>query len=218
LTEGLRALAEGAESAAVVEGTVSTTGRTVFVFPGQGSQWVGMAVELLDTEPVFAERITECADALAEFTDWNLIDVLRGAEGAPGYDRVDVVQPALWAVMVSLATLWQAYGIEPDAVIGHSQGEIAAATVAGALTLQDGARTVALRSQAITAIAGNGGMVSLSQSAEDALATIAPWADRVSVAAVNGPSSAVVAGDADALDELLRRCTDDGTQARRINV
>ncbi|MFF2620161.1 type I polyketide synthase, partial [Kitasatospora sp. NPDC058046] len=135
LTEGLRALAEGTESAAVVEGTVSTTGRTVFVFPGQGSQWVGMAVELLDTEPVFAARITECADALAEFTDWNLIDVLRGADGAPGYDRVDVVQPALWAVMVSLAALWQAHGVQPDAVIGHSQGEIAAATVAGALTL-----------------------------------------------------------------------------------
>ncbi|MGW3185945.1 type I polyketide synthase, partial [Kitasatospora sp. NPDC001119] len=85
-------------------GTADVTGRTVFVFPGQGSQWAGMAVELLDSEPVFAARITECADALAEFTDWNLLDVLRGTEGAPGYDRVDVVQPALWAVMVSLAT------------------------------------------------------------------------------------------------------------------
>ncbi|MFE4358420.1 SDR family NAD(P)-dependent oxidoreductase [Kitasatospora sp. NPDC056800] len=218
LTEGLRALSEGTESATVLTGTADATGGTVFVFPGQGSQWVGMAVELLDSEPVFAARIAECADALAEFTDWNLIDVLRGADGAPGYDRVDVVQPALWAVMVSLAALWQAHGVQPDAVIGHSQGEIAAATVAGALTLQDGARVVALRSQAITAIAGNGGMVSLSQSAEDALATIAPWADRVSVAAVNGPSSAVVAGDADALDELLRRCADDGTQARRVTV
>ncbi|MFE7595266.1 type I polyketide synthase, partial [Kitasatospora sp. NPDC057512] len=99
----LAAYAAGQDPAAVVAGTADVTGRTVFVFPGQGSQWVGMAVELLDTEPVFAQRITECADALAEFTDWKLIDVLRGAEGAPGYDRVDVVQPALWAVMVSLA-------------------------------------------------------------------------------------------------------------------
>ncbi|MFI2606468.1 SDR family NAD(P)-dependent oxidoreductase, partial [Kitasatospora sp. NPDC018616] len=218
LDAGLRALAEGAESPALVTGTAEVTGRTVFVFPGQGSQWAGMAVELLDTEPVFAQRITECADALAEFTDWNLTDVLRGTDGAPGYDRVDVVQPALWAVMVSLAALWQAHGVHPDAVIGHSQGEIAAATVAGALTLHDAARIVALRSQAITAIAGHGGMVSLPLSAEDALATLAPWAGRISVAAVNGPASAVVAGDADALDELLERCTAEGVQARRINV
>ncbi|MFB7124370.1 type I polyketide synthase [Kitasatospora sp. NPDC056273] len=197
-------------------GTADVTGRTVFVFPGQGSQWAGMAVELLDNEPVFAARITECADALAEFTDWKLIDVLRGADGAPGYDRVDVVQPALWAVMVSLAALWQAHGIEPDAVIGHSQGEIAAATVAGALTLQDGARTVALRSQAITAIAGNGGMVSIAQPAGDI--DLTPWHDRISIAAVNGPSSTVVAGDADALDELVERFTTDGIRARRIPV
>ncbi|MFE4357751.1 SDR family NAD(P)-dependent oxidoreductase [Kitasatospora sp. NPDC056800] len=212
----LAAYAAGQDPAAVVAGTADVTGRTVFVFPGQGSQWVGMAVELLDTEPVFAARITECADALAEFTDWNLIDVLRGADGAPGYDRVDVVQPALWAVMVSLAALWQAYGIHPDAVIGHSQGEIAAATVAGALTLQDGARTVALRSQAITAIAGNGGMVSIAQPAQDI--DLTPWHDRISIAAVNGPSSTVVAGDADALDELVEHFTTDGIRARRIPV
>ncbi|WP_420492916.1 SDR family NAD(P)-dependent oxidoreductase [Kitasatospora camelliae] len=218
LAAGLEALAAGTETATVVEGTATGTARTVFVFPGQGAQWAGMAVELLDTETVFAARITECADALAEFTDWNLLDVLRGTEGAPGYDRVDVVQPALWAVMVSLAALWRSYGVEPAAVIGHSQGEIAAATVAGALSLQDGARVVALRSKAITAIAGRGGMVSLPQSAEEAVATLAPWADRVSVAAVNGPSSVVVAGDADALDELLARCAADGVHARRIKV
>ncbi|MGA5566882.1 SDR family NAD(P)-dependent oxidoreductase, partial [Streptomyces platensis] len=118
---------------------VGEPGRAVFVFPGQGSQWVGMAVELLDASPVFADRLVECEAALGPFTDWSLGEVLRSAEGAPGLDRVDVVQPVLWAVMVSLAEVWRAHGVEPAAVVGHSQGEIAAACVAGALSLEDGA-------------------------------------------------------------------------------
>ncbi|WP_354639867.1 type I polyketide synthase [Kitasatospora camelliae] len=218
-----RALAVGSTSAELSDalgdftsGAADVTGRVAFVFPGQGSQWVGMAVELMESEPVFAARIIECAEALAEFTDWNLLDVLRGTEGAPGYDRVDVVQPALWAVMVSLAALWRSYGVEPAAVIGHSQGEIAAATVAGALSLQDGARVVALRSKAITAIAGLGGMLSVARPADRI--DLAPWQGRISVAAVNGPSATVVAGDADALDELQAALDAEGVRARRVPV
>ena len=124
----------------VVRGVATPAGKTVFVFPGQGSQWLGMGVELLDTAPVFAAQIEACAEAFAEFVDWSLTDVLRGAPGAPGLDRVDVVQPVLFAVMVSLAELWKSVGVRPDAVIGHSQGEIAAAYVAGALSLRDAAR------------------------------------------------------------------------------
>ncbi|MEG3632146.1 acyltransferase domain-containing protein, partial [Streptomyces poriticola] len=111
-----------------------------FVFPGQGAQWAGMAVDLLDSSPVFAGWMTECAVALEPFVDWSLLDVVRGVEGVPGLDRVDVVQPVLWAVMVSLAEVWRSYGVVPSAVVGHSQGEIAAACVAGALSLADGAR------------------------------------------------------------------------------
>ncbi|MEU8686752.1 SDR family NAD(P)-dependent oxidoreductase, partial [Streptomyces sp. NPDC048611] len=193
-------------------------GRTVFVFPGQGSQWVGMAVELLDSSPVFAERLAECGAALEPFTDWSLSGVLRGAEGAPGLDRVDVVQPVLWAVMVSLAEVWRAHGVEPAAVVGHSQGEIAAACVAGALTLEDGARVVALRSRAIRALSGRGGMVSVALSSSEVAELIEPWGGRVSVAAVNGPSSVVVSGDADALDELMEGCRKREIRARRIEV
>ncbi|MFE2031482.1 SDR family NAD(P)-dependent oxidoreductase, partial [Streptomyces hygroscopicus] len=129
-----RALAEGRPDPRLITGQAGVDGKTVFVFPGQGSQWTGMGAQLLATSPVFAARMHECAEALAPFTDWNLIDVITGAPGAPGLDRVDVVQPATFAIMVSLAALWQSHGIHPDAVIGHSQGEIAAACVAGVLT------------------------------------------------------------------------------------
>ncbi|WP_415954561.1 acyltransferase domain-containing protein, partial [Streptomyces sp. KLOTTS4A1] len=100
----LEALAEGVPSGAVTTAVAGPAAKTVFVFPGQGAQWVGMAVGLLDSSPVFAARMAECAAALAPYTpDWSLLDVVRGVDGALGFDRVDVVQPVLWAVMVSLA-------------------------------------------------------------------------------------------------------------------
>ncbi|MFI8069125.1 beta-ketoacyl synthase N-terminal-like domain-containing protein, partial [Streptomyces sp. NPDC086033] len=162
LNAGLKALAEGTSSSQLVTGTADVDGKTAFVFPGQGHQWAGMGARLLDAEPVFAEAMSECAQALSVYVDWDLLDVIRQAEGAPGLNRVDVVQPASFAVMVSLARLWQHHGIQPDAVIGHSQGEIAAAHIAGALSLDDAARIITLRSQAIGEhLAGLGGMMSL---------------------------------------------------------
>ncbi|MGW7688323.1 SDR family NAD(P)-dependent oxidoreductase, partial [Streptomyces asiaticus] len=220
LVSGLTALAEGREATGVVRGAVvGSDARAAFVFPGQGSQWVGMAAGLLESSPVFAERIGECAAALAPFVDWSLADVLRGGEGAAeALERVDVVQPALFAVMVSLAELWRSYGVEPAAVIGHSQGEIAAACVAGALSLEDAARVVALRSKALRALSGLGGMVSVSLPVEAVRERLDRWGERLSVAAVNGPSAVVVSGDADALDELLAACEADEIRARRIPV
>ncbi|QPI61567.1 acyltransferase domain-containing protein [Streptomyces malaysiensis subsp. malaysiensis] len=156
LVEGLSALAEGSGAPGLTQGVVAgADGRVVLVFPGQGWQWVGMAAGLLESSAVFAERVGECAVALAPFVEWSLVDVLRGGEGdAVALERVDVVQPVLWAVMVSLAEVWRSFGVEPAAVIGHSQGEIAAACVAGALSLEDGARVVALRSKALRALSG----------------------------------------------------------------
>nr|WP_250649645.1 SDR family NAD(P)-dependent oxidoreductase [Streptomyces lavendulae] len=154
------------------------------------------------------------------FTDWSLVDVLRAADGAPSLDRVDVVQPALFAVMVSLAEVWRAAGVRPGAVIGHSQGEIAAACVAGILSLEDAARVVALRSQAIgRVLAGLGGMVSVPLAAAEVRERIAAWGEeRISVAAVNGPSSVVVSGEVQALEEFLAACERDGVRAKRIAV
>ncbi|HTQ18921.1 SDR family NAD(P)-dependent oxidoreductase, partial [Mycobacterium sp.] len=217
LLAGLDELA-GDDVIAVVRGTASPAGKSVFVFPGQGSQWIGMGVELLDTAPVFAQQIGACAEAFAEFVDWSLTDVLRGAPGAPGLDRVDVVQPVLFAVMVSLAELWKSVGVRPDAVIGHSQGEIAAAYVAGALSLRDAARVVTLRSQLLTSLAGPGGMVSIACGADRVRELLAPFGNRIGIAVVNGPSAVVVSGEVDALEELIRVCADHELRTRRIDV
>ncbi|MYR76027.1 MULTISPECIES: type I polyketide synthase [unclassified Streptomyces] len=215
---GLDALAAGRTAPGLVRGTAGTGGQVALVFPGQGSQWAGMAVELLDSAPAFAARVADCERALAPFVDWSLEAVLRGAPGTPPAERVDVVQPVLWAVMVSLAELWRSHGITPGAVIGHSQGEIAAACVAGALSLDDAARIVALRSRAIRALSGRGGMASVALPAEQVAEHLAPWDGRLSVAAVNGPSSTVVSGDTDALDAFLDRTGALDIRSRRVPV
>ncbi|MDX3692650.1 SDR family NAD(P)-dependent oxidoreductase [Streptomyces europaeiscabiei] len=220
LDETLAALAaDGPLTApALVAGAVPGGAEPVLVFPGQGAQWAGMARELLAESPVFADWIDRCERALAPHVDWSLTAVLRGDADAADLARVDVVQPALWAVMVATAALWRAHGVRPAAVVGHSQGEIAAACAAGALSLDDGARVVALRSRAITRIAGTGGMMSVPLSAEDTRARMAPWADRLAVAAVNGPATVVVSGEAEALDELHAALTADGVRARKVDV
>ncbi|WP_367127976.1 SDR family NAD(P)-dependent oxidoreductase [Saccharothrix sp. HUAS TT1] len=208
----LGALAEGREHPALVTGTASLLGKSVFVFPGQGAQWVGMGRELYAAESVFRDAVDACAEALAPHTDWSLVEVLNGGS----LDRVDVVQPALFAMMVSLAALWRSRGVEPDAVVGHSQGEIAAAYVAGALSLKDAARVVALRSKALVAISGQGGMVAATLPPDSEL--LARWGDRLTVAAVNSPSTVVVSGESAALDELVALCERKGVNARRIPV
>ncbi|MFI1919558.1 type I polyketide synthase [Nocardia sp. NPDC020380] len=215
LSERFPAFAAGQIGPGIAVGSAADAGPVVFVFPGQGSQWAGMARELLDESPVFAKRMAECEAALAPFVEWSLIDLLRSSGPL---DRVDVVQPVLFSVMVSLAAVWRSFGVEPAAVVGHSQGEIAAAVVAGGLSLVDGAKVVALRSQAIAALAGRGGMVSIARSAEDTADLLAPWSDQISTAAINGPAATVVSGDPDALIELLDLCAAEGIRARRIDV
>ena len=213
------AIAAGGSMSGVVRGRADAADRgSVFLFPGQGSQWAGMAVGLLDICPLFAERLRECGEALSEFVPWSLEDVLRGAEGVPGLERVDVVQPALFAVMVSLAGLWQACGVQPAAVVGHSQGEIAAAHVAGGLSLRDATRVVALRSRALARLAGRGGMVSVALGVDALRERLELLDGEVSVSAVNGPGSTVVSGENDVLAAFLTGCEADDIRARRIPV
>ncbi|MGH8934168.1 MAG: type I polyketide synthase, partial [Egibacteraceae bacterium] len=216
--QGLAALARGGTAANLVQGVAREGGKVAFVFPGQGSQWAGMALDLLDSSAVFRTRMQECADAFAPLVEWSLADVLRGEPGAPSQERADVVQPALFAVMVSLAALWRSYGVEPAAVVGHSQGEIAAACVAGGLSLADAARVVVRRSQAVADLAGRGGMLSVPLPLEQLSQRLERLGERIALAAVNGPGSVVLSGDPQALDGLLGELSAQGVHARKIPV
>ncbi|MCZ9345491.1 acyltransferase domain-containing protein, partial [Streptomyces sp. TRM76130] len=168
----------------------------------------------MESSDVFRESMLACADALRPYCDWELMPALRGEVA----DTVDVVQPTLFAVLVSLARLWRSYGVEPGAVVGHSQGEIAAAHVAGVLSLADAAKVVALRSRALRTVAGTGGMVSVPLPLARTRFVLDTLGGRVSVAAVNGPSITVVAGESTALEELLAACAREDVEARRVEV
>ncbi|HET8659344.1 MAG TPA: acyltransferase domain-containing protein [Micromonosporaceae bacterium] len=227
LAAGLAALAEGEAHAGVTQtGAAASRGGVdgqgpgpVLVFPGQGSQWAGMGAALLESSPVFATRMGECEQALAPYVDWSLTEVLRGGEAY--LSRVDVVQPVLWATMVSLAAVWASHGVVPAAVVGHSQGEIAAACVVGALSLEDGARIVAVRSRALRRLSGLGTMASLGtgrEQAEQLIDRLGMRADPVVVAAVNGPGSTVVSGTPDHVAEVVAACAAEGLRARVIDV
>jgi acyl transferase domain-containing protein/NADPH:quinone reductase-like Zn-dependent oxidoreductase len=224
LFEGLRALAAGESSERVVTGRVPRKGRgrPVFVFPGHGGQWEGMAKELLDASPLFAESIEECERALEPYVDWSLKAVLRGEPGAPPLlgegSRVEVLQPASWAVLVSLSRLWRAAGVEPAAVVGHSQGEVAAACAAGILSLEDGARVATCRSGVLRELAGEGGAAVVSLGAGRTAELVAPWGDRIGVAGANGPESTVVTGEGGAIAEFVEWCEHHGEHARAFDV
>ncbi|MFI1913806.1 type I polyketide synthase [Nocardia sp. NPDC020380] len=214
LLGGLTALAEDAAAPGLTTGVLNEGG-IAFVFPGQGGQWPGMAARLLESSPVFAARMAECAAALDPYVDWRLLDAIHDSVLL---ERVDVVQPVLFAVMVSLAEVWRAHGVEPAAVVGHSQGEIAGACVAGALSLADAAKIAALRSRALSVLAGSGAMVSFALTAEAATALLTRWEGRLALAAVNGPTSVVISGAPDAMAELIEHCAEHEIRTRRIPV
>ncbi|TDV49924.1 acyltransferase domain-containing protein [Actinophytocola oryzae] len=216
---GLAALAAGEQARNLTQAGPVEPGGVVFVFPGQGSQWPGMGRDLYAASPVFRTHLDACADALGSYVDWSLHDVLTTPDPTP-FARTDVVQPALFAMMVALAGLWRSYGVEPDAVVGHSQGEIAAAHVAGALSLADAARIVALRSQALSELSDTGGMVSVSLPAAELASRIAPWSRHIAVAVVNSPGSTVVAGETEALAELEASLLGSAEEVtvRKVNV
>ncbi|MGG8409892.1 acyltransferase domain-containing protein, partial [Streptomyces sp. 12297] len=216
---GLDLVAAGGDSAQAVRGVAGDPkGPVVFVFPGQGSQWLGMGKELYAQSEVFARSIDACERALAPYVDWSLVDVVTGAESAASMDRVDVVQPALFSMMVSLAQVWRSLGVVPEAVIGHSQGEIAAACVSGALSLEDAARISALRSKALIELAGPGGMSAVAAPAAWVEERLEQWSGRIALAAVNGPASSVIAGDNEALDAFAEKAAAEDVRVRRVKV
>ncbi len=212
LIEALQAYVRGEPRPGLSSGhKVSGRGsKVVFVFPGQGAQWFGVGRQLLKQEPVFEKVVERCDRTMRRFADWSLLAQLTATE--PSQSRlgeIDVLQPALFAIQMALAALWQSWGIEPQAVVGHSLGEVAAACVAGSLSLEDGARVICRRSRLIKPAVGHGAMAAAELSVEEARRVLVGYEDRVSIAASNSPTSTVLSGDPAALtailDQLRRR-------------
>lgn len=209
LRTGLAAARGGESAPGVAVGEVRGERAVAFVFPGQGSQWTGMAHELLATAPPFADAVRRCDEAFAPHVDFSVSELLAG-EAPEGTARTLVgVQVTLFTTMVALAELWRACGVVPDVVLGHSQGEVAAAHVAGALTLEDAAAVVATRAKLLAQLSGTGTMAVLELDAPETrrlLADHASTAGVVEVAAVNGPGSTVVSGPVEAVRTLRQAC------------
>ena len=195
--EALEAFLHGESHPGVVSGVADATGRRVisFVFPGQGSQWPGMGQRLLATQPEFAGVLRECAEAVQEVTGWSVFDVLRGEQGSPPLDQIDVIQPVLFSIQIALARLLASWGVTPDAVVGHSMGEVAAAVVAGAMNIRDAAKVITLRSSLMKRTSGQGGMLLIEQSMVEAKETLRGLGDGVSIAVSNSSRSTVLSGD-----------------------
>ncbi|WP_438022408.1 amino acid adenylation domain-containing protein [Sorangium sp. So ce233] len=220
LAAALAAYARGERAAAgVLEGKATETPpKVVFVFPGQGSQWAGMGRQLFAEEPAFRQALEACDQAIRREAGFSAIEVLAAEDSARRLEAIDVVQPVLFAIEVALAALWRAWGVEPDAVVGHSMGEVAAAHVAGALSLEDAVAVICRRSRLLRAMSGRGAMALVELSMTDAERALAGYEDRLSVAVSNGPQSTVIAGDPEALGEVLAALEARSVFCKRVKV
>ncbi|MCB0171114.1 MAG: type I polyketide synthase [Anaerolineae bacterium] len=185
--------------------SVDNESKIVFVFPGQGSQWVGMGRQLLEQSPIFYDTLKRCEQVFQPWVDWSLLEQLTLDEDSPVYrlNEISVIQPTLFAIEVALAAVWQSWGINPDAVIGHSMGEVAAAYVAGALNLEDAAQVICSRSQLMQQTSGQGAMAVVGLPFEQAEEVLQGYENQLSIAVHNSPRSTVLSGDPDALNEVM---------------
>ena len=188
----------------------------VFMFTGQGAQYLGMARGLHDNEPVFRAALDECAAGLAGELPRPLLEVMFN--DAQALDDTAYTQPALFSVGYALTRLWGAWGVVPTAVLGHSVGEYVAACVAGVFTLPDALRLIAARGRMMSALPRDGGMAAVQAGEEQVRAALAGHEDQVSLAASNGPTNLVIAGRHAELDAVLARLQAEGVQAQRLKV
>ncbi|TWJ29712.1 type I polyketide synthase [Micromonospora sagamiensis] len=215
LLAGLDALAAGSQAKSVVSGVAADHGPgVVFVFPGQGGQSVRLAAGLVGRCPVFDARLAECQRAFAPYLDVDVVSLLT-SDDESWLDRVEVLQPVLFAVGVALAEVWRHAGVTPQLVIGHSQGEIAAACVAGVLSLEDAARAVILRARALATLAGTGAMAAVDLPAGEVAARLVDFPEVV-VGVRNGPATVVVSGPPEQVAELVETFRAEGVRARPI--
>lgn len=214
----LHAEADGARSAG--NPSPGSPPKIAFVAPGQGAQWLGMARELSDREPVFREALQQCSAAISPYADWSLIEQLQMSPDSPGYrlDRIDVIQPTLVAIAIGYAALWRSVGIRPDAVVGHSMGEVAAACIAGVLDLDQAMRIICRRSALMGCTSGKGAMALVELSTEETHARLLGRESELSLAVSNSPRSSVISGDPKALQEVMALLEADGVFCRLVKV
>lgn len=199
----------------------AATGRPpklVFVFSGQGSQWLGMGRQLLLSEPVFRNIIADCDAAIQKEAGWSLAKELHAEPDCSNLSRLEFIQPMVFAVAVALAGLYRSWGIEPDAVVGQSMGEIAAANVCGALSLADAVRVICRRSQLMQRLSGLGAVAQLDAAPAEIQPLITDYAAHLAVAGLNGPRSTVLSGEHKAMEDCLARLQAAGVFFRRVRV
>ncbi len=221
MVEMLRGYAEDQATAAADEVVhAADRPRLAFVVPGQGAQWIGMARELLEREPVFRSMLEQCGRAAQPYTDWSILEQLAAEPGSEAFklDRIDVIQPVLVAIAIAYAELLRSLGVEPDAVVGHSMGEVGAAYIAGALDLDQAMQVICRRSSLMRRVSGQGAMALVELPLADLAARLAGFEDRVSPAASNSPRSSVISGQPEAVRLMLAKLEADGVFCRLVKV
>jgi acyl transferase domain-containing protein len=198
--------------------TTAVAPKIGFVFSGQGGQWSAMGRGLLESEPVFRATLEACDAAIARTAGWSVLEELQRHEAQSRIAETKIAQPALFALQTALAALWASWGVKPAVVIGHSVGEIAALHVSGALDLEEAARIVVLRGEAMQAATGTGAMAAVGLTQEEARAVAAGYPGRLDLAAVNAPRSTVLSGEPKALEEALAALTARGVTVRPMQV
>ncbi|MDN3667762.1 SDR family NAD(P)-dependent oxidoreductase [Echinicola jeungdonensis] len=204
LSLGLQSFISGVPSPNLILGdkAMDRSPKLVFVFSGQGGQWMGMGRELLKREKRFSQLIDQIDKIIQIQFNWSLKGGLMAESSEQELGEINFVQPAIFAIQIALAGLWKSWGIIPDVVIGHSMGEVAAAYIAGILSLEDATRIICLRSQQLKILKGRGRMLATELTHDQAKDLIKDCKEEVSVAAINGPSSTVLSGDPEILEEI----------------
>jgi acyl transferase domain-containing protein len=210
LRRDLADLAAGRHGGDLISGEARDPARVAFVFPPVRTEHEGMIVDLLAASPTLRHWMDECEAALEPYAEWSLDDVLHGRPDTPSLYRLDICQHALFATCTSLARLWEKFGVRADAVLGHSFGEVPAATISGSLTLAEAARVINSWGRSAMRHKYRGEMAVIALPAAELAERVGPWRERLWISAVTGPTSTSVSGEKEAVEELLATLAADG--------